>query len=158
MKTHIGTTIFTLALLLATQIGIANNPVKSNASASSVSSEAKTIHLTTAEFKQKVFNYEINKEWKYEGSLPCIVDFYATWCGPCKMIAPILEDLAAQYEGKIIIYKIDTDKEPELAAAFGIQSIPTLLFIPANGQPQLAQGALAKEQFVKAIEEVLLKK
>lgn len=158
MKTHIGTTIFTLALLLVTQISMASNPVKANTSATSVSSEAKTVHLTTAEFKQKVFNYEVNKEWKYEGTIPCIVDFYATWCGPCKMIAPILEDLAAEYEGKIIIYKINTESEPELAAAFGIRSIPSLLFIPASGQPQMAQGALGKEQLKEAIQEILLKK
>jgi thioredoxin len=118
----------------------------------------KAIHLTTSEFKSKVFNYEVNKDWKYNGTVPCIVDFYTTWCGPCKRLAPVLEDLAKEYDGEIIVYKIDTEKEPELAQVFGIRSIPTLLFIPKTGQPQMAKGALAKEQLVKVINEFLLKK
>lgn len=118
-----------------------------------------TIHLTKAEFLQKVANYEANpSEWKYLGDKPCIIDFYADWCGPCKAIAPILEELAKEYDGQIYIYKIDTEKEQELAGAFGIRSIPSLLFCPMNEQPQMAQGALPKETFKKAIEEVLLKK
>ncbi len=120
-------------------------------------SEKKAIHLTAAEFKTKVFNYEKNKEWKYEGDKPCIIDFYADWCGPCKRVAPILEELAKEYDGKIIVYKINTEKERELASAFGIRSIPSLLFVPVKGQPQMAQGALPKEQFVKVINEFLLK-
>ena len=115
------------------------------------------VHLTTEEFKQKVFNYEANKEWKYEGTVPCIVDFYADWCGPCKRIAPVLDELAKEYDGKVIIYKVNTDKERNLSAAFGISSIPTILFVPVEGQPQAAKGALPKETFVKAINEVLLK-
>ena len=107
----------------------------------------------------KVYNYEKNpKEWKYEGGKPAIVDFYATWCGPCKAIAPVLEKLAAEYKGKIVVYKIDSDKEPELSAAFGIRSIPTLLFIPAKGTPQVAQGALPEEALRKTIDEFLLGK
>jgi thioredoxin 1 len=113
-------------------------------------------HLTSKTFKEKVFNYEKNKEWKYEGNLPCIVDFYADWCGPCKMVAPVLEDISKEYAGKIYIYKVDTDKEQELAAAFGIRSIPSILFIPQNGQPQMSMGALSKESFIKAINEILL--
>jgi len=112
-------------------------------------------HLTTAEFKEKVFNYEKNQEWKYEGDKPCIIDFYADWCSPCKMVAPILEELAKEYEGKIDIFKVDTEAEQELAAVFGIRSIPSLLFIPKEGQPQMAMGALPKETFVRAIDEVL---
>jgi len=115
------------------------------------------IHLDKEQFKKLVFDYENNKEWKYEGDKPAILDFYADWCGPCKKVAPILEELAQEYDGKIIIYKIDTEKEKELAGAFGIRSIPSLLFIPASGQPQMAQGALPKEQFVKVINEFLLK-
>ncbi|MCY1721092.1 thioredoxin [Prolixibacteraceae bacterium Z1-6] len=121
-----------------------------------VESDGKVIHLTTETFKQNVFNYEVNEEWKYEGTVPCIVDFYADWCGPCKKVAPILDDLAKEYDGKIFIYKVDTEKQQELAAAFGIRSIPSILFVPVKGQPQMAQGALPKETFVKAIEEVLL--
>ncbi|MEG2945976.1 MAG: thioredoxin [Bacteroidales bacterium] len=119
----------------------------------------KTIHLTKDEFLKKVANYEANpNEWKYLGDKPAIVDFYASWCGPCKMISPILEELAAEYDGEIYIYKIDTEKEQDLAAAFGIRSIPSLLFIPMNEQPQMAQGAMSKADFKKAINEVLLKK
>lgn len=106
-------------------------------------------------FVEKVFDYESEKEWKYRGQLPAIVDFYADWCGPCKMVAPILEKVAAEYAGKLQVYKVDTDKEQELAGAFGIQSIPSLLFIPASGPPQMARGAMDRGGFEKAIAEVL---
>ena len=112
-------------------------------------------HLTTETFKEKVFNYDINKEWKFEGDKPCLIDFYADWCGPCRMVAPVLEELAKEYDGKLNIYKVDTDKEQELAMVFGIQSIPSLLFVPKDGQPQMAMGALPKETFKKAIKDVL---
>jgi thioredoxin 1 len=112
-------------------------------------------HLTTTTFKNKVFNYEVNKDWKFEGKLPVLVDFYADWCGPCKMVAPILEELASEYNGKLLIYKVDTEKEQELASIFGIQSIPSLLFIPTNGQPQMAMGALPKDTFKQAFKDVL---
>ena len=111
--------------------------------------------LTKESFKEKVFDWEKNKEWKYEGSVPCLIDFYADWCGPCKMVAPVLEELQAEYGDKLKIYKIDTDKEQELAGMFGIQSIPSLLFVPVEGQPQMAMGALPKATFEKAISEVL---
>jgi thioredoxin len=116
-----------------------------------------TEHLTKQTFLEKVFNYEVNKEWKYEGELPAIIDFYADWCGPCKMVAPVLEELSEEYAGKIHVYKIDTEAEQELAAAFGIRSIPSLLFIPKEDQPQMAQGALPKDALKDAIENVLLK-
>ena len=112
--------------------------------------------LTKAAFLEKVFNYEQNKEWKYEGDLPCLIDFYADWCGPCKMVHPVLVELSKEYDGKINIYQIDTEAEQELAAAFGIRSIPSLLFCPKDGQPQMAQGALPKASLKKAIEEILL--
>jgi thioredoxin len=115
-----------------------------------------TINLTTDLFKTKVFNYEGNPaEWKYLGDKPCIIDFYATWCGPCKAVAPILEEIANEYDGKIYVYKIDVDKEEELAAAFGIRSIPTMYFCPMEGNPQIAQGALPKDVIKQAIAEVL---
>lgn len=116
------------------------------------------VYLTTQDFKEKVFNYEVNKEWKYAGELPAIIDFYADWCGPCKMVAPILQDIAKDYAGKLIVYKVDTESEQELASVFGISSIPTLLFVPKEGQPQAAMGALPRQSFDKAINEILLKK
>ncbi len=112
-------------------------------------------HLTAATFKEKVFNYETNKEWKFEGEVPCLIDFYADWCQPCKMVAPILEELQEEYNGKINVYKIDTEAERELASVFGVQSIPSLLFVPMDGQPQMAMGALPKETFETAIKDVL---
>ena len=111
--------------------------------------------LTNDTFKTKVFNYTENKEWKFEGDVPCLIDFYADWCGPCKVVAPILEELAQEYDGKLNVYKVDTESERELAGAFGIQSIPSLLFVPKDGQPQMAQGALPKDTFEQAIKEVL---
>ena len=114
-----------------------------------------TENLTKQTFLEKVFNYEKNKDWMYEGKLPAIIDFYADWCGPCKMIAPVLEELSNDYLGKINIYKVDTDAEQELAAAFAIRSIPSMLFIPMNEQPQMANGALPKQELQKLIKEVL---
>jgi len=111
--------------------------------------------LSEKTFKEKVFDYDKNKDWKFEGKLPALVDFYADWCGPCRSIAPILEELQNEYEGKINIYKIDTEKEKKLSSVFGIQSIPSLLFIPLEGQPQMAAGALPKESFKQAFEEIL---
>ena len=113
-------------------------------------------HLTKQTFLEKIFNFEQNKEWKYEGKLPAIIDFYADWCQPCKIIAPIMEELAEEYKGKINIYKIDTESEQELAAAFGIRSIPSVLFIPMNDKPQMAVGALPKETFKEVIQNVSL--
>lgn len=114
----------------------------------------KTIHLSKSDFLTKVANYETTpNEWKYLGDKPAIVDFYASWCGPCKTIAPILEELAAEYGDQIYIYKVDTEEEQELAAAFGIRSIPTLLFIPMDGEPQMAQGAMPKASFKEAIKK-----
>jgi len=112
-------------------------------------------HLTKETFKTKVFNWEENKEWKYEGTVPCMIDFYADWCAPCKMVAPVLDQLQKEYGGNLVIYKIDTEQEQELAGMFGIKSIPSLLFVPVNGQPQMAMGALPKATYEKAISEVL---
>ena len=117
-----------------------------------------TIQLSTQDFKEKVFDYENEQEWQYKGSLPAIIDFYADWCGPCKMVAPVLEGLAKEYEGRLVIYKVDTEKEQELSSVFGIQSIPTFLFIPVDGDPMMQPGAFPKKVFEQVIEERLLKK
>lgn len=115
-----------------------------------------TIHLSAQDFKDKVFDYEADQEWKYKGDKSAIIDFYADWCGPCKSIAPVLEELSEQYKDDLVIYKIDTDKEAELSSLFGIQSIPTLLFIPLNGNPMVQKGALPKNILQQIIEERLL--
>jgi thioredoxin 1 len=113
-------------------------------------------HLTKDTFRAKVFDFETNKEWKFAGTRPCIIDFYADWCGPCKMVAPVLEELSKEYVGKVDIFKVDTEDQPELASAFGIRSIPSILFVPVEGKPQMAMGALPKAAFVEAINNVLL--
>ena len=115
----------------------------------------KVEFLNEETFKAKVFNYEKNKDWKFEGDTPCLIDFYADWCQPCKMVAPILDELQEEYGDTINIYKIDTEVERNLAGMFGVQSIPSLLFVPKEGQPQMAAGALPKETFEKAIADVL---
>ncbi len=111
--------------------------------------------LTKQTFLEKVFNYEKNKEWKFEGELPAVIDFWAPWCGPCRMVGPIIEELSEEYKGKVNFYKINTDEEQELAGAFGIRSIPSLLFVPKEGKPKMAVGALPKEALKEAIQEEL---
>jgi len=123
------------------------------------SEKIKPEHLTVETFKEKVFNYEKNpEEWVFEGDKPCVVDFYADWCKPCKLIAPIMEELANEYKGEVNIYKINTEQQRELSRVFGIRSIPTVLFVPMKGKPQMSQGALPKESFKQAIDEFLLGK
>lgn len=119
----------------------------------------KTINLTKADFLKNIMDFEANpNEWKYLGDKPALIDFYADWCGPCKAVAPILEELAEEYKDEVYIYKVNTEVEMELSAVFGIRSIPSLLFIPMNEQPQMAAGALPKEQLKEVIDSVLLKK
>ncbi|MDD4158562.1 MAG: thioredoxin, partial [Proteiniphilum sp.] len=152
-------TIFVAAALIFLVASCSNNRQKSGSNEpeteqtthtiqNSENNMTKTIKLTRADFLTKVANYEANSEkWEYLGDKPCIIDFYADWCGPCKMVAPILEELAAEYEGMIYIYKVDTEAEQQLAAEFGIRSIPSLLFCPMGEAPQMAQGALPKDAF-----------
>ncbi len=111
--------------------------------------------ITKQDFLDKVFNFEKSQEWDFAGDVPAIVDFYADWCGPCKALAPLLDELSKEYEGKINIYKVDTEAEQELAGAFGIRSIPSLLFCPKGEKPQMAQGALPKQQFEELIANIL---
>lgn len=145
-----------IALLLTS----CNNKVETKNQTEEVikkSNDMTTIHLTKTEFLIKVANFEVNSKWQYLGDKPALIDFYADWCGPCKAIAPVLEELAAEYKDRIYIYKINTETESELAAAFGIRSIPSLLFVPMNEQPQMAAGALTRQQLKEAIDTILLK-
>lgn len=136
-------------------------PTKSEKQVETIKTQTtmKPIALTKQDFLNKVMNFEQNpNEWKYLGDKPCVIDFYASWCGPCKMLAPILDELAEEYADSIYIYKVNTEEEQELSAAFNIRSIPTLLFVPMEGQPQMSQGALPKASLRKAIDEILLAK
>jgi thioredoxin 1 len=125
------------------------SPLKTNTTES-------VVPMTNETFKKMIFNYDLNKDWKFEGSKPAIIDFYADWCPPCRQLSPLVEEIAKEYAGKIDVYKVDTDKETTLAQALGITNLPTLLFIPAKGKPQSTMGALPKESLVKAINEILL--
>ncbi|GAB1455467.1 MAG: thioredoxin [Spirochaetia bacterium] len=112
--------------------------------------------LTLAMFKDKIFDYENNKEWKFNGERPAIIDFYADWCGPCKMVAPVLDTISTKYDGKLDVFKVDTEAEQELSSMFGIQSIPTIVFIPMSGQPSVSMGAMPEKEFERIIGEMLL--
>jgi thioredoxin len=115
----------------------------------------KPEHLTIDSFKEKVFDFDNNEDWNYQGELPAIIDFYADWCGPCRKIAPIMEELAQEYEGKLVIYKVDTEDQKELAGMFGIRSIPSILFVPVEDRPQMITGAFPKEKFQELIKDIL---
>lgn len=152
-----------LLIAIATLPGVSCNsqPKVDNSKAVTAPEKAETgavtiEHLTPATFKSKVFDYE-SKTYKFEGDKPCIIDFYASWCGPCKVMAPTLQTIADEYKGKINVYKVDVDAQKELAAAFGISGIPTLLFCPKTEKPQMSSGMMSKADFEQAIKEVLLK-
>lgn len=112
-------------------------------------------NLTKETFIEKVFDFKNEKEWKFKGDKPAIIDFYADWCGPCKTVTPILEELSSDYDGQVDFYKINTEDQQELAGAFGIRSIPSILFIPLSGQPEMIMGALPKSNFEEGIKAVL---
>ncbi|MDD4821297.1 MAG: thioredoxin [Bacteroidales bacterium] len=149
--------IFVVLLLAGGLITYASMQKGNDTNNKKTVNKMKSIELTKADFYKKVANLDV-KEWKYLGDKPAVIDFYATWCGPCKAVAPIMEELAAEYAGKVLIYKVDVDKEPALAAAFGIQSIPTILFVPVTGKPQMSKGAMPKSSLKQAIEDILIKK
>lgn len=154
------TILFTLLLSIFLMTSCGNATEKSDSKKTETAEVLNKIvpeHLTLETFKAKIWDFDTNsEEWIYKGTEPCIIDFYADWCGPCKIIAPIMEELATEYEGRIKIYKIDTDDEKELASAFGIRSIPSVLFSPLKGKPMMKTGALSKEAYIKIIEEQLL--
>lgn len=154
-----------LALLLAScnqkkATGKATQPAPTvNNNEKKENSSMTVTEMTTAMFKERVMNYDKNKsEWVFEGTKPVVIDFYATWCGPCKVTAPIVEELAKDYDGQIDFYKVDVDKQQELAAVFGIRSIPTFLFVPKEGKPTLQSGAMNKAQFEEIIKATILNK
>ena len=159
MKTKVLTLVVAMSMSLAV-LACNSGQISDNAQATTEQTvTVKAVHITKAEFLAKVMNYEKNpQEWIDLGDKPCLIDFYASWCGPCKRLAPVLDELAQEYAGEIYIYKVNTEQERELAAVFGIRSIPTLLFCPMGENPQVAQGALPKEQLKEAIDKVLLKK
>ena len=158
-KFILGSFLFMGMLLFASCSGASGNKQVGSADTDQAGrAQSGPIHLTRAEFLKKVVDFETNSnEWKYLGDKPAIIDFYADWCGPCKKMAPDIEELSKEYAGKIYIYKVDVDKEQELASAFGIQSLPTIWFVPMKGDPQVSVGALTKEQLKDRIVKVLLK-
>jgi thioredoxin len=131
-----------------------NSEKPAGATAQSTGGEA-VVKLSTELFKKQVFNYEQNKEWKYEGTKPAIIDFYADWCAPCRQLSPVIEELAKEYGDKIVVYKVDTEKETDLVRNLGISGLPTLLFIPAEGKPSVSMGYVPKETLKKAINDIL---
>jgi thioredoxin 1 len=144
------TTLIKLFLITSITAGNPVNNIKEG------DSNVTVIYMNNDSFKQLVFNYDKNKEWKYEGTKPAIIDFYAAWCPPCRQLSPLVEEIAKEYSGKIVVYKIDTDKEKLLSQRLGISGLPTLLFIPVKGKPQASMGFIPKETIVKTINDVLL--
>lgn len=149
MKKLLTSIVITLGLL-STGCTNAQNPTQPASGNVSI--------LTTEAFKTKIVDFDASQEWNFKGDKPAIIDFYADWCGPCKVTAPILESLAEDYKGQIDVYKVNVDNEPQLAALFGIRSIPSILFIPKEGKPQMSVGAMSREDFNEAIKTVLLTK
>lgn len=131
--------------------------VSNSEATENASNEGGVTKITSADFKKLIFDYEKNKEWKFVGKRPCVVDFYADWCGPCKMIAPRLEELSREFAGKVDFYKVNTDEQRELSGVFQIRGIPAILFCPAEGQPQMSTGAMSKDEYKRIIEDFLVK-
>lgn len=147
-----------IAFLVLFVSALTLNACSSNAGESNNTnvSEGKVVMLTSDSFKKLVWDYQKNpKEWVFAGDQPVIIDFYADWCRPCKMVAPIMDQLATEYQGKVRIYKVNTDQQRELAGLFNISSIPAVLFVPVSGKPQMSVGAMQKEGYVDAIKTVL---
>ena len=147
---------FILSILISSLFFITCKSENPGSAGEKSTAESVVVQLTNDAFKNLIFNYDENKEWKYEGTLPAIIDFYADWCAPCRQLSPLVEEVAKEYEGKIVVFKVDTEKERALAQSLGITGLPTLLFIPLEGKPQMSMGAIPKESLVKAITDVLL--
>ena len=145
-----------LSITVIVSLFITNCKSQNKENNKAIAVQGTVIHLTDASFKTKVFNYTATKEWKYLGDKPCIIDFYADWCGPCRMLSPRLEEIAKEYAGKLVVYKVNTDQEQLLSTQLGISSLPTVLFCPVKGMPQASMGLVPKETLVKAINDVLL--
>lgn len=147
-----------LILFAIMQVALSCNDSKTKVKPSEESVSADIQELTTDGFYKSIADYEVNKEWKYKGTLPAIIDFYATWCPPCRQLSPLVDEVAKEYKGKIIVYRINIDKEKALVNKLGITNIPTLLYIPSTGQPKVTLGYIPKEKLLKTINEVLLTK
>lgn len=159
MKKYTKQIVLTLSVVILLVAAYAFQQGKIN-SATATTRTTGTEHLTKDSFKEKIcdcaFNPNVDRiTWKYKGDVPAVIDFYAEWCGPCRMISPILEELSVEYKGRLKIYKVNTEEQRELAGMFGIRSIPSILFIPVDGQPTMAAGALPKQEFRKIFREVL---
>lgn len=150
-------TFFFFLLLAVTTNGC--NPGSDNTGNANENTDGKVVKLTSDSFQKLVWDYKKSpQEWVFAGDQPCIIDFYADWCRPCKMVAPIMEELSAEYKGKVRIYKVNTDEQRELAGLFNVSSIPAILFVPKSGKPQMAVGAMQKENYIEAINKILLTK
>lgn len=149
--------IICLSVLLIFALSSCNAKSNETKSENQNISKVKTINLTKEEFIEKIVNYEESPDkWLYLGDKPAIIDFYADWCGPCRKLAPTLNELATQYEGEIYIYKVDVEKEKEIASVFGIQSLPSILFVPLSGNPVMVSGVQSKKKMDDYINSVLL--
>src|SRR5208283_4306216 len=147
--------VWSMAMIAGLFLSNCKSQIKNTQSDNNTTGEV--IMLTDASFKTNVFNYTTAKNWEYLGSKPCIIDFYADWCGPCRMLSPRIEELAKEYAGKIVFYKVNTDQQQMLSSKMGISSLPTVLFCPLKGMPQASLGLVPKETLIKAVNDILLK-